>query len=171
MGVGHTNYYSLETQSFRDGYNVWDDYDGERARDLVDLPGGEHMWRDVYGAPQTLRTDVQPASELYARMMELLQAKAGEERQRADVRLSYDPGNYMCGFIFFEGLVERWHGGEEGNVLFLHVRPWINDETLGEGREVAVALIRAAVGMVEEKRMKDERSARRGGFGDCCVVS
>ena len=130
------------------------------------------MWRDVYGAPPVLKTDVRPTSELYARTMALLQTKAGEARQRADVRLSYDPGQYLCGFIYYEGLVERWHAGEEGNVLFLHVRPWINDETLHEGREVAMALIRAAVGMVEEKRMReDERSGKRGGLGECCVVS
>ena len=43
MGNGYSDHYSLETQSFRDHYNVWPDVDDQFARDLCDLPGGEHL--------------------------------------------------------------------------------------------------------------------------------
>lgn len=105
---------------------------------------------------------MQPVNELWQQVQALLVGKKSE----ADVRLSTDPGNFLCGFIYFAGLVERWRHSEERNVIFLHVRSDVDEETLQEGREVAMAVIRAAVGMIEEKRLKEERKG-----GGCCVVS
>lgn len=84
-----------------------------------------------------------------------------------DVRLSNDPGNFLCGFIYYAGLVERWRFEEEQNVVFVHVRSDVDEETVQEGREVAMAVIRAAVGMIEYGRLKDREVKARS----CCVVS
>jgi pyroglutamyl-peptidase len=165
MGIGYPEHYTIETQSFRDDYNQSADVDGQYARDLSDLPGGEHLWRDVYKAPEILETAVQPVDELWRRTESLLLGKGNT----VDVRLSDDPGHYLCGFIYYEGLVERWWHGEQRNVLFLHVRPWVADEVVQEGREVAMAVIRAAVEMIEKRR--DNEKAKADGLGSCCVVS
>jgi pyroglutamyl-peptidase len=166
MGNGYPDHYSIETQSFRDDYNVWADVDDQYARDLCDLPGGEHLWRDTYKAPKILKTAVQPVGELWRRTESLLLGKGNT----ADVRLSDDPGHYLCGFIYYEGLVERWRHGDQRNVLFLHVRPWLDDETIEVGREVAMAVIRAAVEMIEKRRDKEEKE-KGSALGGCCVVS
>ncbi len=69
----------------------------------------------------------------------------------ADCRASDDAGNYLCDFIYFNSLAwwrrKSKQRGLEGRshrpVLFLHVPAESDTETLGKGREVAVALIKA----------------------------
>jgi len=163
MGNGYPDHYTIETQSCRDNYNTYPDEDHQLARDLHDLPGGEHLWRDTYHAPKYIKTSVQPVSELWRHTQSLLLGKSS----LADVRLSADPGNFLCGFIYYAGLVERWRHNEDRNVIFVHVKPAIDEETLQEGREVAMAVIRAAMGMVEKRRLKEEEKED----GGCCVVS
>lgn len=163
MGSGYDGFYSLETQSCRDNYNAFVDEDGRLARDLTDLPGGEQLWRDIYHAPKFLRSSVQPVLGLWQHVQSLLLNKDS----KAVVRLSSDPGNFMCGFIYYAGLVERWRLQEQRNVIFLHVRSGVDEETLLEGREVAIAVIRAAVAMIE-KRSSRPVDMEDGG---CCVVS
>lgn len=143
----------IETQASRDGYNVCPDVDGKYARDLFDLPGGETLWRDQYHAPTVLRSAVEPAAELWRRTESLLlQGK----RDEVQLRLSDDIGHSLSGFLYYAGLVERWRKREERNVLFLHVKSECDDETLQEGREVVMAVIRAAVEMGELRRLKEE---------------
>lgn len=68
------------------------------------------------GAPEILESDVKPFDELLGGVKGLLGEKEGKER--VDLRLSKDPGNFMCGFIYYAGLVERWIVGEDRNVIF-----------------------------------------------------
>jgi pyroglutamyl-peptidase len=163
MGMGYKDHYAIETQSFRDNYNQHIDEDGQLARDLSDLPGGEHLWRDTYHAPKTLKTSIQPVDELWRHVQSLLLGKSCA----ANVQLHYDPGSYLCGFVYYTGLVERWRLKEDRNVIFLHVKSGVDDETIQEGREVAMAVIRAAVGMVEKKKLKEIEMNEEG----CCIVS
>jgi pyroglutamyl-peptidase len=165
MGSGYKDHYAIETQSCRDNYNSFLDEDHKLARDLKDLPGGEHLWRDTYKAPKFLKTAVQPVDELWRRVHSLLLGKSLSSLP--DVRLSTDPGNFMCGFIYYAGLVELWRHKESRNVMFVHVKSAVDEETIQEGREVAMAVIRAAVGMIEKRRLKDEEIEDKG----CCVVS
>jgi pyroglutamyl-peptidase len=162
MGVGYKDHYAIETQSKRDNYNVHIDEDGKLARDLSDLPGGEHLWRDTYHAPKVLKTSVQPVGELWQHVQSLLLGKTNP----ANVQLSTDPGNFLCGFIYYAGLIERWRHSEDRNVIFLHVKPDLDEEKMQEGREVAMAVIRAAIGMIEKKRLKEAEMGESG----CCVV-
>jgi pyroglutamyl-peptidase len=83
------------------------------------------------------------------------------------VRLSHDPGNFLCGFIYYAGLVERWRHKESQNVIFVHVKSAIDEETVQEGREVAIAVIRAAVGMIEKRRLRGDHVEDNR----CCIVS
>lgn len=163
MGSGYRDHYAIETQSCRDDYNTYPDEDHQLARDLSDLPGGEHLWRDTYHAPKYLKTSVQPVDELWRHVQSLLLGKSS----LADVRLSADPGNFLCGFIYYAGLVERWRHKESRNVIFVHVKSAVDEETLQEGREVAMAVIRAAVGMIEKRRLKEEGMED----GGCCIAS
>jgi pyroglutamyl-peptidase len=162
MGSGYNSRYAIETQSCRDDYNTYPDEDGRLARDLTDLSGGENLWRDVYQAPKYLKSSVQPFGELWQRVQSLLI----REPSKADVRLSSDPGNYMCGFIYYAGLVERWRHNEQKNVIFLHVRSGVEKETLQDGRAVAIAVIRAAVAMIEKRRSERTGAENVG----CCFV-
>jgi pyroglutamyl-peptidase len=148
MGSGYRNHYSIETQSCRDHYNKRLDEDNQLARDLSDLDGGENLWRDAYKAPEYLQTAVQPVEEL----LQDVQSLVGGENRSVDVRLSKDPGDFLCGFIYYAGLVERWRLKEPQNVLFLHVRSGVDEETVHEGRDVAIAVIKAAVGMIDKAR-------------------
>ena len=109
---------------------------------------------------------VQPVGELWRRTESLLLGKGNT----ADVQLSDDPGNYLWGFIRYEGLVERWRHGEQRNVLFLHVKPWPDNERVQEGREVVMAVIRAAMEMIEKRRDKKEKE-EVAGLSSCCVVA
>ncbi|KAF2648604.1 peptidase C15, pyroglutamyl peptidase I-like protein [Lophiostoma macrostomum CBS 122681] len=70
---------------------------------------------------------------------------------RPDVRLSPDAGNFMCGFIYWNSLAHYFSIKEdERPVVFLHVPDLsYSQEALDQGREVAVALIKA---LVESKR-------------------
>jgi pyroglutamyl-peptidase len=164
MGSGYKDHYTIETQSCRDNYNSLLDEDHKLARDLEDLPGGEHLWRDTYKAPKYLKTAVQPVDELWRHVQSLL---PGKSLSRPDVRLSHDPGNFLCGFIYYAGLVERWRHKESQNVIFVHVKSAIDEETVQEGREVAIAVIRAAVGMIEKRRLRDDHVEDNR----CCIVS
>ena len=51
----------------------------------------------------------------------------GEHSRR---QVSVDPGSFCCGFIYFAGLAGRWRKEET------------DDETLPDGREVVLTLIR-----------------------------
>jgi hypothetical protein len=61
------------------------------------------------------------------------------EREHSRRQVSVDPGS---GFIYFAGLAGRWWKEEPRNMLLLHTKEETNDETLPDGREVVLTLIR-----------------------------
>lgn len=71
--------------------------------------------------------------------------------EHLDIRPSDDPGNYLCGFIYYYSMAWFW-GREckERPVIFLHVPDLPSEEKIAGGREVAIGLIRAMV----ESRLK-----------------
>jgi hypothetical protein len=129
------------------------DEDGKLSKDLDDLLGGETLWRDTYHSPPYLESSVKPYSSLLEDVQTLLRGEGEKEgaleKYIPNVGLSVDPGDFMCGFIYYAGLVERWKVGEERKVLFLHVRSGIEEGTVNEGREVALAVVRAALALIE----------------------
>lgn len=75
-------------------------------------------------------------------------------RDELDVRPSDDPGNYLCGFIYYSTMAWYWaqNGkGKERPVLFLHVPDLPTEAQVAGGREVAVGLIRAMAESREER--------------------
>ena len=151
MGIASPRqYYTISKGSCRDDYNYWPDVEGKYARDLEDLPGGECLWKDVYHAPKFLKSSIKPIDDLWRRSQSLLLSK----QCSADLRIEADAGHYLCGFIYYAGLVERWRKQEERNVLFVHTKGETDDDTVAEGREVALAVIRAAIETIEHESVK-----------------
>jgi pyrrolidone-carboxylate peptidase len=127
-------FFTMERQSFRDGYWEKPDVLGEVfSKEMTDK-----VW------PQTLFPPVlKPTldcSDLWLRWR-------NNVRGDLDVRPSDDPGNYLCGFIYYCSMARYWALGssQERPVMFLHVPDLPTDELVAGGREVAVGLIRAMV--------------------------
>jgi pyroglutamyl-peptidase len=74
-----------------------------------------------------------------------------EDDDAPDVRLSSDAGNFLCGFIYYNSLAHYFLiKADERPVAFMHVPDLsMSEDKLREGREVAIALIKA---LVESKR-------------------
>ena len=73
-------------------------------------------------------------------------------RQDLDIRPSDDPGNYLCGFIYYYSMA--WYlqrPSKERPVMFLHVPDLPTEEKVAGGVEVAIGLIRAMVESREKK--------------------
>jgi pyroglutamyl-peptidase len=64
----------------------------------------------------------------------------------ADIRPSDDPGNFLCGFIYYFSMAWFWKKkATERPVMFLHVPDCPKPEDVAQGRDVALGLIRALV--------------------------
>ena len=157
MAAGRA-YYALETLAHRDEYRI-KDVDG---RDGMMI--GEERWRSQ-GCPEELLVGWE-REDVVRRWKGLLS-------QDVDVRLSFDPGRFLCDFIFFESLSIRWLEGRqglmdnfgdrrEGKVCFLHVPGDTGEEAIGRGTMVAEAAIRAVVASWE--------SGKRRAAGDFGIV-
>jgi pyroglutamyl-peptidase len=74
-----------------------------------------------------------------------------EDGKAPDVRISYDAGNFMYAFIYYNSLAHYYSmKKDERPVVFLHVPDLTNsDEDLETGSQVTVALIKA---LVESRR-------------------
>jgi pyroglutamyl-peptidase len=74
-----------------------------------------------------------------------------EDDDAPDVRISSDAGNFLCGFIYYNSLAHYFSiKADERPVAFMHVPDLsMSEDKLREGREVAIALIKA---LVESKR-------------------
>jgi len=73
-----------------------------------------------------------------------------------DIRPSEDPGNYLCGFIYYYSMAWFWKRERvERPVIFLHVPDLPTKEKIAGGCEVAIGLIRAMVESREKKGICD----------------
>ncbi|KAI9692768.1 MAG: hypothetical protein M1820_009367 [Bogoriella megaspora] len=143
------SYYTLETMGHRDGYNQWDDVDGQKLpKDF-----GRKHWP---GCPEILHTSLDTVDVWRRWKANLLPLGSGDKE--IDVRPSDDAGHFLCDFIYYSSLA--WYfrlGGRniesERPALFLHVPGNHDEEALARGREVTIALIRA---MVESRRMSKQ---------------
>lgn len=64
---------------------------------------------------------------------------------KTELKLSNDGGKYLCEFIYFTSLAHAYREGRCGNVMFLHVPKWVDEESIKKGGEVTVALIKTLV--------------------------
>ncbi|KAH9880095.1 hypothetical protein J1614_002121 [Plenodomus biglobosus] len=86
--------------------------------------------------------------------------KCGSDASTPDVRISRDPGNFLCGFIYYNSLAHYYSlKKDERPVVFLHV-PDISrsEDEMQKGLDVTIALIKALVqslqdvGVIREER-------------------
>lgn len=86
--------------------------------------------------------------------------RGGLKGQEVDIRISHDAGHFLCDFIFFTSLAERWRQKLENApsddtldrqhttnlpVIFLHVPPATDSVAIDIGRQSAEGLIKAIV--------------------------
>ncbi|KIW02748.1 uncharacterized protein PV09_05820 [Verruconis gallopava] len=85
--------------------------------------------------------------------------------KRLDVRPSDDPGNYLCGFIYYYSMAWFWaRASKERPVMFLHVPDLPTEELVEGGREVTIGLIRALVESREKKGVFDPLAVDESGL-------
>lgn len=141
-------FYTLEEIGHRDGYHKNKDLDGKA------LPEDDGLLRFA-DCPQDMTTSLDYAAVLGRWRMILRGLPEDFPGSGADCRSSSDAGHYLCDYIYFNSLA--WYGRRSGNlvdgmasdrpVLFLHVPAESDEQTLANGKVVALALIEA---MAEE---------------------
>jgi pyroglutamyl-peptidase len=142
-------FFALEQGSSRLGYDKIPDVDGKRFPDSsmkATFPPSEF--------PDVLNTSFD-TSDVVARWKANLGYSSVEghasDDDAPDVRLSTDAGNFLCGFIYYNSLAHYFSiKNDERPVAFMHVPDLsYSEDKTREGREVAIALIKA---LVESRR-------------------
>jgi pyroglutamyl-peptidase len=142
-------FFALEQGAHGRGFDRIPDVDGERFSDST----AESVFPSAT-FPKVLKTSFD-TSDVLARWKANLgytsvEGNAGDD-DTPDVRISPDAGNFLCGFIYYNSLAHYFSiSTEERPVAFMHVPDLSHSEDkLREGREVAIALIKA---LVESRR-------------------
>lgn len=142
-------FFAIEQGAHGRGFDKIPDVDGERFPDSTaekTFPSAKF--------PKVLKTSFD-TSDVLARWKANLGYSSVEgnadDEDAPDVRISPDAGNFLCGFIYYNSLAHYFSiSKEERPVAFMHVPDLSRSEDrLREGREVAIALIKA---LVESKR-------------------
>lgn len=148
------DFYTLEKGAHSRGFGAIPDVDGKR---FPDDRAEKKFPRSKF--PRTLHTSFDTDDVVERWQQNLGYSKSAttslDEQQKsnllADVRISQDAGNFLCGFIYLNSLAHYFELKEdERPVAFLHVPDLSRSkEQLDVGREVAIALIKA---LVESRR-------------------
>lgn len=136
--------YALERRAHRTGYRT-PDVAGEFLED--ELPGGQEDERWIWhGLPDELESALD-IPNVHRRWKEL-------SSPEVDLRISDDPGRYLCDFIYYSSLATLHKQQRPGKVCFFHVPADASDGAVERGRELALNLIRsiAESEMAEKKR-------------------
>lgn len=147
-------YYSVEALAHRDDYHITD-IDG-----FSGYEDGEKRWKEM-GLPPILKPG--PAVEgqssfpsgggSYPPDEHFLETWKSLAPADLDLRISQDPGHYLCDFIYYSSLSSAMQAGQDRNVLFFHVPGAAEDADIERGRQIALALIKAMVTCwIDEKR-------------------
>ncbi|KHN96413.1 Peptidase C15, pyroglutamyl peptidase I-like protein [Metarhizium album ARSEF 1941] len=75
----------------------------------------------------------------------LVGGERGSEQKDMDLRVSEDPGRYLCDFIYYSSLAQLYKEKRPRKVVFLHVPSDSSEAFVTQGRELAINLIRALV--------------------------
>ncbi|EMR70692.1 putative pyroglutamyl peptidase type protein [Eutypa lata UCREL1] len=127
--------YSLERLAHRDGYRL-KDVDGNFLGDEErrEKEGDKWVWNDT---PTELTTELD-IKEIYKSWVE-----RSPKTEGTALRISDDPGRYMCDFIYFSSLAHLWKQQKPRKLLFLHVPAGSSPEGVDLGRELVLQLIRS----------------------------
>ncbi|TQS38654.1 hypothetical protein Golomagni_00837 [Golovinomyces magnicellulatus] len=128
------NFYSIERLAHRDGYLMLD-VDSVACPDLLErmTKGKDWIW---YGLPEELLSDID-----IDRVFSIWQTL----KPAADVRISNDPGRFLCDFIYYSSLAELARRSKPKKVVFLHVPEETDETSVKMGVEITVQLIKAIV--------------------------
>ncbi|KKA29530.1 hypothetical protein TD95_003553 [Thielaviopsis punctulata] len=133
--------YKLERLAHRDGYSS-KDVDGK----LLD------QTKDNWGhLPSELHADMDTEDVM----------KRWEKNcpQHTKLRLSDDPGRYLCDYIFYSSLALLTDRKEEKRVVFLHVPDNFNVKAIEYGNRVCLALIKSLIESKIAKTTKEKATA------------
>lgn len=132
--AANRNYYSIERRAHRDGYLMLD-VDCMACPDLTErtVQGKNWIW---YGLPEEILSDIH-VDDTWNRWRALTPG--------VDVRISEDPGRFLCDFIYYSSLAELIKKGQARRVIFLHVPEETDDATIRKGITATVQLIKAMV--------------------------
>lgn len=154
VGVGRQGSLRCETQAHKLGYGKPDahqEYAPLSSSEAAKL-APKHL--DTHGAVRGFTTGYEAFGELESTpipVSELVSWLKERGMQEGEVDQSFDPGRYLCDFIFYCSLCEAKRNGEGTLVLFVHVPP------AGERLEVrsCTEAIRAIAWFMANKRRAD----------------
>ncbi|KAG9037816.1 hypothetical protein FRB95_004103 [Tulasnella sp. JGI-2019a] len=144
------SYFTLERLAYRGRFGERPDVDGA----FFPPEDARRMWNSL---PTTLRPTFH-CNDVWRRWRGLLVDST------LDVRPSDDPGNYLCGFIYYSSLAYLLLKEEKAErpIMFMHVPDLPTESDVERGVDVAVALIRALV----ESRNTFPRGIQKDEEGD-----
>lgn len=148
----NNQYFSLEEQQA-----AWPDVPNHLTTDL-DLTRIVDLWKQKTSGPafNVSLTDLPPTKRTTGPLpveVRIADDFALEEAARTgdDVRWSDNVGFYLCGFMYYCGLAERYLASASRDLTFLHI-PWLRgDENIAVGVEVTTALIESLVESFRER--------------------
>ncbi|KAJ4984084.1 pyroglutamyl peptidase type [Stagonosporopsis vannaccii] len=157
-------FYAIEDGAHARGYGAIADVDGEMFGDEI---GAEAFPESRF--PGVLTTGFDTRDVLGRWKLHLQSSPSSSSsstisgpaslREAPDLRTNPDAGNFLCGFIYYNSLARYFEvGGETGErpVVFLHVPDLSSSQAaLDEGRDVAIALIKALVESRKEVGVKN----------------
>jgi hypothetical protein len=146
------NYFAVEKGAFRDGYHQYPDVDGQ----TLPKTEGQKLWGKKSADRLDTSLDLEAAVNAWKRNLKAGSGKKSKTKGKkglgeadvADVRLSDDVGDYVCGLVYYTALAEMAKRGSL-NAVFLHVPPCPGDADVEKGKEVVIALIMALVEVVQ----------------------
>lgn len=151
-------FYTLERQSLREPYWKEKDVDGN----VFSKEKTELLWSDC---PNILKPTFN-TEDVWRRWKSRLAVSSPD----SDIRPSDDPGNYLCGFVYYLSMswfFKRNHKGERP-VMFLHVPDCPNPADVEEGRTIAIELIRA---LVESKQKAVDSDLQNFGLKEVNIAT
>ncbi|TID14035.1 pyroglutamyl peptidase type I [Venturia nashicola] len=142
-------FYALECQSPRSPYWTGRDVDNQ----VFSQEKTNQLW-PLAEFPQFLKPTFD-INDVFARWQSHL------SNSKLDIRRSSDPGNFLCGFIYYTSMSWFWRKqAEERPVMFLHVPLLTGEEEVEEGKGVAIGLIRALVESRADLGVRDPLKGR-----------
>jgi len=120
----------------KQGYYVNPDNRGAYVRDM------ESPWKDV---PMGLQSEVPIPETVDVANASLEKLDGQGTRKRLEVKPHFEAGSLGCGYAYYESMANRYVLGRQRNVLFCHVPPSGDEESVESAREALLAVIGAAI--------------------------
>ncbi|CCX32779.1 hypothetical protein FPQ18DRAFT_322109 [Pyronema domesticum] len=159
IGVGLEGGYCLETQTWSEGYKL-KDVDGfaPEVGEEVEMKGihGSEQKEVAKGKGRILKTAVD-VKWVVEKVVEKVKAEE-DEGEILQMKVSMDPGMYLCGYIYRASLLEaeKYEGeADKKRVCFLHVPPNGKRYGIETGCEVVKKVIEGMVRAGEDLRDGD----------------